>query len=137
MLRFLGAHVILKGLKQSLKRQTLGKFDQNANAGHTVFYFHPIDISEEKRRRVEINLEYIWVCKAGWWNDGKDVSGLSTIKDILVSGSFLYRVRANPWIACFNLLFRYGHGWSIFTICGINGFVIDRWYSNDSAWIAG
>jgi len=30
MLRFLGAHVILKGLKQSMKRQTSGKFDQNA-----------------------------------------------------------------------------------------------------------
>jgi hypothetical protein len=28
MLRFLGAHVMLKGLKQSTKRQTLGKFDQ-------------------------------------------------------------------------------------------------------------
>ncbi|MCD4740967.1 MAG: polysaccharide deacetylase family protein [Desulfobacteraceae bacterium] len=36
MLRFLGARLILKGLKQSLNR------------GHTVFYFHPIDISDEK-----------------------------------------------------------------------------------------
>lgn len=35
MLRFLGARYIKKGLKQSIKR------------GHTVFYFHPIDISEE------------------------------------------------------------------------------------------
>jgi len=36
MLRFLGARLILKGLKQSLNR------------GHTVFHFHPIDISDEK-----------------------------------------------------------------------------------------
>ena len=36
VLRFLGEQVILKGLKQSLKR------------GHTMFYFHPIDITSEK-----------------------------------------------------------------------------------------
>jgi len=36
MLRFLGSRYIMLGLKQSLKR------------GDTVFYFHPIDISDEK-----------------------------------------------------------------------------------------
>ncbi len=36
MLRFLGSRYIMLGLKQSLKR------------GSTVFYFHPIDISNEK-----------------------------------------------------------------------------------------
>lgn len=36
MLRFLGAKVILAGLRQSLRR------------GHTVFYIHPIDISRER-----------------------------------------------------------------------------------------
>jgi peptidoglycan/xylan/chitin deacetylase (PgdA/CDA1 family) len=36
MLRFLGEQVMLKGLRQSLER------------GHTMFYFHPIDISSEK-----------------------------------------------------------------------------------------
>ncbi len=35
MLRFLGSHLILRGLKQSLQR------------GNTVFYFHPLDISNE------------------------------------------------------------------------------------------
>ena len=36
MLRFFGTRFIIQALKQSLKR------------GHTVFYFHPIDISEER-----------------------------------------------------------------------------------------
>lgn len=36
MLRFLGARYMMRGLKQSLKR------------GDTVFYFHPIDISNER-----------------------------------------------------------------------------------------
>jgi hypothetical protein len=51
MLRFLGAHVILKGLKQSLKR------------GHTVFYFHPIDISEEKFPAVGKGRPLYWIVK--------------------------------------------------------------------------
>jgi hypothetical protein len=51
MLRFLGAHVILKGLKQSLKR------------GHTVFYFHPIDISEEKFPKVGKGRPLYWIVK--------------------------------------------------------------------------
>jgi len=36
MIRFLGARYIMLGLKQSLRR------------GDTIFYFHPIDISDEK-----------------------------------------------------------------------------------------
>jgi peptidoglycan/xylan/chitin deacetylase (PgdA/CDA1 family) len=51
MLRFLGAHVILKGLKQSLKR------------GHTIFYFHPIDISVEKFPKVGKGRPLYWVVK--------------------------------------------------------------------------
>jgi len=51
MLRFLGAHVMLKGLKQSTKR------------GHTVFYFHPIDISNEKFPEVGKGRPLYWVIK--------------------------------------------------------------------------
>jgi peptidoglycan/xylan/chitin deacetylase (PgdA/CDA1 family) len=51
MLRFLGAHVILKGLKQSLQR------------GHTEFYFHPIDISEEKFPEVGKGRPLYWIVK--------------------------------------------------------------------------
>ena len=51
MLRFLGAHVILKGLKQSLKR------------GHTVLYFHPIDISNEKFPEVGKGRPLYWIVK--------------------------------------------------------------------------
>jgi len=51
MLRFLGAHVILKGLKQSLKR------------GHTIFYFHPIDISYGKFPSVGRGRPFLWVIK--------------------------------------------------------------------------
>ena len=51
MLRFLGAHVILTGLKQSIKR------------GHTVFYFHPIDISNEKFPEVGKGRPLYWIVK--------------------------------------------------------------------------
>ena len=51
MLRFLGAHVMLKGLNQSTKR------------GHTVFYFHPIDISNEKFPAVGKGRPLYWVIK--------------------------------------------------------------------------
>jgi peptidoglycan/xylan/chitin deacetylase (PgdA/CDA1 family) len=51
MLRFLGAHVILKGLKQSLQR------------GHTVLYFHPIDISNEKFPEVGKGRPLYWIVK--------------------------------------------------------------------------
>jgi peptidoglycan/xylan/chitin deacetylase (PgdA/CDA1 family) len=51
MLRFLGAHVILKGLKQSLQR------------GQTVFYFHPIDISNDKFSEVGKGRPLYWIVK--------------------------------------------------------------------------
>lgn len=51
MLRFLGANIILKGLKQSLER------------GHTVFYFHPIDISYEKFPGIGKGRPMYWAIK--------------------------------------------------------------------------
>ena len=51
MLRFLGGRVILKGLKQSLKR------------GHTVLYFHPIDVSYEKFPEVGKGRPLYWAVK--------------------------------------------------------------------------
>ncbi len=51
MLRFLGAHFILMGLKQSLKR------------GHTVLYFHPIDISNSKFPGVGKGRPLYWLFK--------------------------------------------------------------------------
>ena len=51
MLRFLGAHVILKGLNQSTKK------------GHTVFYSHPIDISNEKFPEVGKGRPLYWIVK--------------------------------------------------------------------------
>ncbi|MCD4822851.1 MAG: polysaccharide deacetylase family protein [Methanococcoides sp.] len=51
MLRFLGAHMMLKGLKQSLKR------------GNTVFYFHPIDISYEKFPQIGKGRPMYWAIK--------------------------------------------------------------------------
>ncbi|NYT18770.1 MAG: polysaccharide deacetylase family protein [Methanosarcinales archaeon] len=51
ILRFLGSHLILKGLKQSLNR------------GHTVFYFHPIDISDEKFPEVGRGRPFYWAIK--------------------------------------------------------------------------
>lgn len=51
MLRFLGSKIILEGLKQSLKR------------GHTVFYFHPIDISDEQFPAVGKNRPGYWMIK--------------------------------------------------------------------------
>jgi peptidoglycan/xylan/chitin deacetylase (PgdA/CDA1 family) len=50
-LRFLGAHMIMKGLSQSLKR------------GHTVFYFHPIDISGESFPSIGHNRPFYWSIK--------------------------------------------------------------------------
>lgn len=51
MLRFLGSTIMLKGLKQSLKR------------GHTVFYFHPIDITDEKIPNIGRGRPFYWVIK--------------------------------------------------------------------------
>lgn len=69
MLRFLGAHMILQGLRQSLAR------------GHTVFYFHPIDIASERFPRVGKNRPLYWMIK------GKRVEAridfiLSQLKDV-------------------------------------------------------
>lgn len=50
-LRFLGSHLIFKGLKQSLNR------------GHTIFYFHPIDISQEKFPPVGKRRPFYWTIK--------------------------------------------------------------------------
>lgn len=51
MLRFLGASMMLKGLKQSLKR------------GDTVFYFHPIDVSYEKFPSIGKGRPMYWAIK--------------------------------------------------------------------------
>lgn len=51
MLRFLGAHIMLRGVKQSLKR------------GHTVFYFHPIDISYGNFPRIGKGRPLYWFIK--------------------------------------------------------------------------
>jgi peptidoglycan/xylan/chitin deacetylase (PgdA/CDA1 family) len=51
MLRFLSANLILKGLMQSLRR------------GHTVLYFHPIDISTCKFPKVGRGRPLYWLLK--------------------------------------------------------------------------
>jgi peptidoglycan/xylan/chitin deacetylase (PgdA/CDA1 family) len=51
MLRFLGSRVILYGLKQSIKR------------GHTLFYFHPIDICSEKFPCIGNRRKGYWMIK--------------------------------------------------------------------------
>lgn len=51
MLRFLGAHVVLGGLRQSLRR------------GHAIFYFHPLDISEEPFPRIGKGRPFYWSIK--------------------------------------------------------------------------
>ena len=51
MLRFLGHHLIFKGLKQSLNR------------GPTIFYFHPIDISREKFPAIGKGRPFYWLVK--------------------------------------------------------------------------
>ncbi|NPV63881.1 MAG: polysaccharide deacetylase family protein [Methanotrichaceae archaeon] len=50
-LRFLGANLMIRGLKQSLKR------------GHTVFYFHPIDISSQKFPHIGKGRPFYWAIK--------------------------------------------------------------------------
>jgi peptidoglycan/xylan/chitin deacetylase (PgdA/CDA1 family) len=50
-LRLLGANIVLKGLKQSIKR------------GHTIFYFHPIDISNSKFPRIGNGRPLYWLIK--------------------------------------------------------------------------
>ena len=51
MLRFLNSNIIWKGLKQSLGR------------GHTVLYFHPIDICIEKLPNVGKGRPFYWIIK--------------------------------------------------------------------------
>lgn len=50
-LRFFGSHMMFKGIKQSLNR------------GHTIFYFHPIDISREKFPSVGKGRPLYWTIK--------------------------------------------------------------------------
>ena len=50
-LRFLGSHLTSKGLKQSLNR------------GHTIFYFHPIDISQEDFPSIGNRRPLYWIIK--------------------------------------------------------------------------
>lgn len=54
MLRFLGAHIIKKGLMQSINR------------GHTVFYFHPIDISNESFPDIGKGRPLYWLLKGNF-----------------------------------------------------------------------
>ncbi|MFY9131497.1 MAG: polysaccharide deacetylase family protein [Candidatus Methanoculleus thermohydrogenotrophicum] len=51
MLRFLGAHVIMQGLRQSLRR------------GHTVFYFHCIDIADDEFPNIGNKRPFYWTIK--------------------------------------------------------------------------
>jgi len=51
LLRFLGSAVILKGLKQSLK------------SGNTVFYFHPIDVCNDKIPNVWRGSSFFWAIR--------------------------------------------------------------------------
>lgn len=51
LLRFFGANMILKGLKQSLKR------------GNTVFYVHAIDISDDKFPSIGKGRPLYWIIK--------------------------------------------------------------------------
>jgi len=51
MLRFLGAHAILQGIRQSLRR------------GHTTFYFHCIDIASEEFPNIGNRRPFYWVIK--------------------------------------------------------------------------
>ncbi len=51
MLRFLGAHMVHRGIRQSLRR------------GHSGFYFHPIDICQEPFPRVGRKRPFYWTIK--------------------------------------------------------------------------
>ena len=53
MIRFLSGDIILNGLKQSLKR------------GHTILYFHPLDISYEKFPNIGKGRPFYWSLKGG------------------------------------------------------------------------
>ena len=51
MLRFLGSSLVLQGLRQSMER------------GHTVFYFHPLDICREKLPAIGRGRPLYWTIK--------------------------------------------------------------------------
>jgi hypothetical protein len=51
VLRFFGEWIVIRGLRQSLKR------------GHTVFYFHPIDMSCEEFPKTGIERRIYWIVK--------------------------------------------------------------------------
>lgn len=51
MLRFLGSFIVTRGLEQSMRR------------GHTVFYFHPLDISQENFPKVGRGRPLYWAVK--------------------------------------------------------------------------
>jgi len=68
MLRFLGAHVILRGIRQSLRR------------GHTVFYFHCIDISDEPFPNIGNRRPFYWMIK-GELVENRIISIIKELKD--------------------------------------------------------
>lgn len=72
ILRFLGTPLVLNGLVQSLKR------------GHTIFYFHPLDISYTKFPSIGNNRPFYWCIK------GKSVE--SRIRHILKTLSNVKKV---------------------------------------------
>jgi len=77
MLRFLGAHVMLQGIRQSLKR------------GHTLFYFHCIDIADEKFPNIGNKRPFYWVIKG----DIVEKRILCIIKDLRDRGVSLKPLR--------------------------------------------
>jgi peptidoglycan/xylan/chitin deacetylase (PgdA/CDA1 family) len=72
MLRLLGSSIVLRGLKQSLER------------GHTVFYFHPLDINQERLPAVGRGRPLYWAIKGEIierriWHILKSLSGYRTL----------------------------------------------------------
>jgi peptidoglycan/xylan/chitin deacetylase (PgdA/CDA1 family) len=80
MLRFLNSGLMLKGLNQSLKR------------GHTVLYFHPIDISNSKFPGVGRGRPLYWLFK------GEMVE--KRIRHILTSLRHVKKVRLGDALGC-------------------------------------
>jgi peptidoglycan/xylan/chitin deacetylase (PgdA/CDA1 family) len=80
MLRFLNSGLMLKGLNQSLKR------------GHTVLYFHPIDISNSKFPGVGRGRPFYWLFK------GEMVE--KRIRHILSSLRHVKKVRLGDALGC-------------------------------------
>jgi peptidoglycan/xylan/chitin deacetylase (PgdA/CDA1 family) len=80
MLRFLNSGLMLKGLNQSLKR------------GHSVLYFHPIDISNSKFPGVGRGRPFYWLFK------GEMVE--KRIRHILTSLRHVKKVRLGDALGC-------------------------------------